>query len=253
MQKRLTKTVVEDEQAATARVLIWDSGDGAIKGFGLKVEPSGKKSFVYQYRMAGGRGAPTKRYTIGEFSTGLTVAKARGIAEALEVKVRSGIDPIEDDKAKAAKDLIDCGYTPEEAQRRVGLQKQAVPGVKETTGASAPIFAYHIQGGIVTPNEVRNTLGLEPKPGGDTLPIVAGQPPQPPPLAMELSTEPREEETPEPHYSETIADALNERGEAVCPCDRHEPRSCPRCGVTRRPMMKDDVWVDTWQPRRRAS
>lgn len=156
-------------------------------------------------------------------------------------------------KAKAAKDLIDCGYTPEEAQRRVGLQKQAVPGVKETTGASAPIFAYHIQGGIVTPNEVRNTLGLEPKPGGDTLPTVAVQPTQPPPLAMELSTEPREEEAPEPHYSETIANALNERGEDVCPCDRHETRSCPRCGVTRRPMMKDGQWANMWQPRRRAA
>ncbi len=39
-----------------------------------------------------------------------------------------------------------------------------------SAAAAAPILAYHIQNGIVTPNEVRGTLGLPAVAGGDELP-----------------------------------------------------------------------------------
>jgi integrase len=101
MRAKLTKTAIEGAKIGTSRTFIWDAGDGAVKGFGLKIESSGKKIFVYQYRMGGGRRAVTKRYTIGELSTALTVARAREIAEGLEVKVRSAIDPLGEARAKA--------------------------------------------------------------------------------------------------------------------------------------------------------
>lgn len=101
MRQRITKTAVENATAGMARLLIWDAGDRAVKGFGLKIETSGRKIFVYQYRMGGGRRASTKRFTIGEFSPALTVAKARAIAEGLELKVRSGVDPVEEARVKA--------------------------------------------------------------------------------------------------------------------------------------------------------
>ena len=63
----------------------------------------------------------------------------------------------------------------------------------------------------------------------------------------------KEEDPPEPHYSETIAAALNERNDEVCPCDRHEARYCPRCGVARRHVLQNGQWAREWQPLRRRS
>jgi integrase len=108
MLQKLTKTAVEAAKPGKRRTFIWDSGDGSTKGFGLKIMPSGHKAFIYQYRMAGGRRAVTQRYTIGPFSTALTVAKARVLAEQLERDVAAGIDPIarghsENEQKKAAK------------------------------------------------------------------------------------------------------------------------------------------------------
>ena len=97
MRQRLTKAVVDAAKPGKERVFIWDSGDGSVKGFGLKVMPSGHKCFVYQYRMAGGRRAVTQRYTIGPYSVGgrgLTMDAARKNAEQLERDVSSGTDPI---------------------------------------------------------------------------------------------------------------------------------------------------------------
>jgi hypothetical protein len=154
-------------------------------------------------------------------------------------------------KAKAAKALMDAGYTPEEAQARAGIKKTAMLGdTKADSKASAPIFAYHIQGGIVTPNEVRHELGLPPVPWG-TQPLQAtgGEPVPMPGQAPEA----REEDEPEPTYSEGIAAALNERGESVCPCANHADRHCPRCGVVRRKEVRDGEWIDAWHPTRRRA
>lgn len=97
-KKKLTKTLVEGFRARDRREIYWDAGDGSTKGFGVKVEPSGKKVFIFQYRM-GGRDTPTRRYTIGAYGKGLTVEHARRIAEDLERKVSSGVDPAEKLKA----------------------------------------------------------------------------------------------------------------------------------------------------------
>lgn len=61
--------------------------------------------------------------------------------------------------------------TPEWVANVAGQHGVPIPEMPaSTTAAGAPIFAYHIAGGIVTPNEVRNQLGLPPVEGGDALP-----------------------------------------------------------------------------------
>lgn len=97
---KITKTTVDACQAGAVQVLLWDAGDGATKGFGLRVMPSGAKSYVYQYRI-GGRGNPTKRYTIGRHGE-WTPDKARKRAEGLARLVACGIDPLEAERAEAA-------------------------------------------------------------------------------------------------------------------------------------------------------
>ena len=53
---KLTKTEIDKAQPGDARYTLWDD---EVRGFGVRVFPSGQKSFVLEYRPgAGGRGAP---------------------------------------------------------------------------------------------------------------------------------------------------------------------------------------------------
>lgn len=84
---RLTKTTVDAEKPGDKEHFVWDV---ELKGFGLKVFPSGQKSFVYQYRTAQGI---TRRITIGKFSPSLTAEQARKIAKDFAFEVHAGRDP----------------------------------------------------------------------------------------------------------------------------------------------------------------
>jgi len=91
---KLTKTTVDDEQPGKDQGFVWDT---EIKGFGLKVFPTGVKSFVYQYRTPEGR---SRRYTIGKYSHTLTVDQARKRAKEFEHDVYSGRDPMGERQAR---------------------------------------------------------------------------------------------------------------------------------------------------------
>ena len=58
---RITKRTVDALKGARKEYVHWD---GELTGFGVRVRPSGSKSFVAVYR-AGGRSAPLRRVTIG--------------------------------------------------------------------------------------------------------------------------------------------------------------------------------------------
>lgn len=74
----------------------WDCD---LKGFGLKVTATGKKTYIYQYR-TGGRESTTKRVTIGEHGSPWTPATARDEAMRLSGLVHRGIDPREDERQR---------------------------------------------------------------------------------------------------------------------------------------------------------
>jgi integrase len=67
--------------------------DAELKGFGVRVSASGRKSWVIEYRPgAGGRGVAKRRFTIGP-ATILTPEQARTAARDLLASVRMGSDP----------------------------------------------------------------------------------------------------------------------------------------------------------------
>src|SRR5260370_3226939 len=70
-------------------VFVWDSGDGALKGFGVRMKPSGAASFIIQYRTREGR---TRRLAIGRVAI-LTLNEARGQAREKLASVAMGADP----------------------------------------------------------------------------------------------------------------------------------------------------------------
>ena len=100
--KRLTKATVEALKPGNRPFVVWDNGAGAVAGFGVKVLLTGRKVFVFQYRLKGaGRAGKARRFTIGTYGPGLTFSHAKDIAEQLRASVVSGGDPVHDTKAKA--------------------------------------------------------------------------------------------------------------------------------------------------------
>lgn len=71
------------------RFILWDE---RLKGFGLRVEPSGTKTFVARYRMGGGRRGTLRQFKVGRFGK-LTVEQARDRATQVMAAVELGQDP----------------------------------------------------------------------------------------------------------------------------------------------------------------
>lgn len=87
--KRLGKRIVDTALSRATEYTIWDKD---IAGFGLGVFPSGKKSYIFKYRVGGGRGGTLRKPLIGHHGA-LTPDQARAIASSWAAEVRSGGDP----------------------------------------------------------------------------------------------------------------------------------------------------------------
>ena len=98
--KRLVKATVVALRPAQRPFYLWDSGKGAVTGFGVKVLPSGRKTAIFKYRLRGaGRAGSARWFKIGEIGRGLTFSKAKDIAEQLRASVLAGGDPAREAKA----------------------------------------------------------------------------------------------------------------------------------------------------------
>src|SRR5690606_24027763 len=87
---RITKRGVDNAEPRASRYTMFDS---ALPGFGLRVYPSGSKSYVFEYRPgAGGRSTDKKRVTIGKVGD-LTPDQGRKEAGRLRAAVVNGHDP----------------------------------------------------------------------------------------------------------------------------------------------------------------
>jgi integrase len=93
----LTKKIVDGSQPVDKRYHVWDS---ALAGFGLRVEPTGVKTFIAKYRAnGGGRSATQRVVTIGRFGT-LTAEQARKQAKTILGGAATGSDPAAELQAK---------------------------------------------------------------------------------------------------------------------------------------------------------
>lgn len=84
---KLTKRIVDAASAAPGSgAFVWDTD---VKGFGLRVKPSGVKSYVLKYRV----GSRSRRGTIGKHGSPWTAETAREKAKEYLRQVADGHDP----------------------------------------------------------------------------------------------------------------------------------------------------------------
>ncbi len=89
---KLTKRFVESVEPGDRDVFAWDD---KLAGFGLRVKPSGVRSYIVQYRNRQGR---SRRYTIGQHGV-LTPDQAREEAAEVLRRAKRGGDPTAECKA----------------------------------------------------------------------------------------------------------------------------------------------------------
>src|SRR5262245_29102773 len=85
----ITKRLVDGLEPTGNDCFVWDD---SLIGFGVRVQPTGAKSYVVKYRAGSGRGAPTRRVTLGKVGS-LTPDEARALARKMLGAVAHGSDP----------------------------------------------------------------------------------------------------------------------------------------------------------------
>jgi integrase len=85
---KISKRTIDAAKPSDARYVLWDT---ELKGFGVRVETSGLKSFLVRYRHLGRR----RFLSLGRFGE-ITPEQARLLAQKALSKVREGADPADE-------------------------------------------------------------------------------------------------------------------------------------------------------------
>lgn len=126
---KISKRTVDAIKATGARFVSWDS---EISGFGLRVGPTGGKTYVFKYRVGGGRSGRVRWGVIGQHGA-LTPDQARDTAQRWAAEVAAGGDPagdkLEKRKSPTVSELLDR-Y----------LESHAAPKNKASTARNAGLL-----------------------------------------------------------------------------------------------------------------
>ncbi len=124
---KLTKTIVENAKTKEKRYFIHDT---EVDGLSLKIEPTGSKTYVFEYRVGYGRRGKSKRLTIGK-SSKVNLGTVKDIAREYNAKISLGDDPsekIEAEKNKNSfKEAIDRFY---EEHTKVHNKEKSISNAK---------------------------------------------------------------------------------------------------------------------------
>lgn len=135
---KLTKRAVDSAVAESKDYVLWDD---ELPGFGLRIFPSGKRSYLIQYRCDG----RSRRYTIGAHGV-WTPETARREAKTQLGRVAQGEDPAEDraelNKAMTMKEL--CELYMQDLRDGLILGKGGRPKKKSTVDIDLGRIERHV-------------------------------------------------------------------------------------------------------------
>ena len=156
---RLTKRAID---ALEPRAKTFIAFDADVAGYGVRVMPSGLKSFVLEYRPgAGGRNVNKRRMTLGRYGA-MTPDQARRAALSALAHVRLGADP-QAEKSRQRTTLTVAGLIDAFLADRVAkLKPNTRAAYAEFASKGAP-GAWRSQGG-----------SADPCPGGNPASIAIG-------------------------------------------------------------------------------
>src|SRR5262245_36170363 len=140
---RLTKRTVDAAEPATGRYILWDAD---LPGFGLRVEPSGLKTFVARYRAGGGRTGTLRQATLGRYGT-ITPEEARKLARRTLGAAAGGGDPVGDKKETRQKSVTVaevCDWYLREAQAGRLLGRKGRPIKASTLAVDRSRIEVHV-------------------------------------------------------------------------------------------------------------
>jgi integrase len=99
---KLTKRFIDGLAGGPVDRVYWDDD---LAGYGVRVLPNGAKSYLVQYRTAGGRAGRSRRLTLGKVGVG-TPDENRSRARAILAAVEKGADPVAEKHAQRAVPLV---------------------------------------------------------------------------------------------------------------------------------------------------
>ena len=103
VKQRLTRRFVDGLEATKNRTITWDN---EVPGFGVRVSPSGRKTFLLQYRLKGqGRSTAPKKMSLGVHGA-MPVDQARELARQAWALANSGKDPAQETKAHKSEPVV---------------------------------------------------------------------------------------------------------------------------------------------------
>lgn len=141
MASKLTLQLIKAAKPRTGRYTLWDSD---LKGFGLRVNADGSKSYALKYLFEGRQ----RWHTIGKHGSPWTPDTARTEALRLLAQARTGIDPEEAKRERTRADLLVselCDLYVEAARRGEVLTKFDEPKKASTLLTDESRILRHIK------------------------------------------------------------------------------------------------------------
>ena len=138
---KLTKRIIDTFRPDPDRdVFTWDS---ELRGFGVRIKPSGAMSYLIQYRNAEGR---SSRLTLGKVGT-LTPDEARALGRSKLADVAKGSDPVAEKKAASAAPTVAeiCNWYLENARAGRILGRKGRPIKASTLALDNSRIEMHVK------------------------------------------------------------------------------------------------------------
>ena len=135
----LTKRIVDAAQPRDQEYLVWC---GTLKGFGVRIYPSGRKTFVAQVRV----GRSSRRVKIGQYGV-FTVDQARDEAREIIRAASKGRDPQREKREKREAKTVGevCDAYLEAARNDMVITRFGRPKKQSTVAVDEGLVARHIK------------------------------------------------------------------------------------------------------------